>query len=451
MLEGLTLQTTVAIDITTILVCALVAYRCASSLLHPAIMMIACHIYVVSVRLYQLVRGMHPMEYTFMWKVGEHELLRAAIGSDVALLSMAAAWLVVAYRNQTRPLPVMNPRVLLSKKRTRAFAIGSFVLGLIGTALAGAHGTAGAATDPSLSNSGYIGAMPGFFGWSACLVIYYYGFKPRLVVLTAAMLALALATNPYRGVVIIPALFLIMTWLARRQQKGFPLSLIPAVLCVWLAWLPMKPIAQSIQTGAGVVEGVRTGVQTAFENFGQENGSAIDFQFLDMIGTTMTLVDIHDSYFYGTTIAPILVSPVPRGLWPAKPQINQYQFDLDIPARPLAKYTMTAGLIGECYANFGWLGIVGIPFCISLAFSFAYRRLQGTTLLSPGCLLYMIFLSTFMQLYRDGLVSAVWFPFVHCAPVGILAVSHWLWHPRDSVGSPEAFAGEVSSYELASA
>ena len=90
---------------------------------------------------------------------------------------------------------------------------------------------------------------------------------------------------------------------------------------------------------------------------------------------------------------------------------------------------MTAGLIGESYANFGYFGVILIPFCISIAFSAAYRRLAGTSLLTPGYLLYFIYLATYMQLYRDGLISAVWFPFVHCAPVGWAAVSHWIGRP----------------------
>lgn len=448
-MESLTLNYAIGIDLCTIVLCVVLALRCASSLMHPAVMMIGCHIYVVTVRLFQLLRGMHPMEYTFIWKVQESELLRASVASDLALLAMATAWVLVMLR--ARSHTPRDPRILLSPGRIRAFAIGAFLLGLVGTLLAGPNGTAGAATDPSLGNSGYIGATTGWFGWSGCLLIYLYGFRPRLVALTGALLALAMMLNTYRGVVIIPVLFLLWTWLARRQSKGFPFVVLPILLAVWLAWLPMKPIAHSLQTGSSIVESVRGGSEVAFSNFAQENGSAIDFQFLDMIGATMTLVDIHDSYFYGTTVLPILVSPIPRGFWPDKPEVNDYQFKLDIPSRPLAKYTMTAGLVGESYANFGWFGIVLVPFLISLAFCSAYSRLQGTTLLSPGCLLYLIYLSTFMQLYRDGLLSAVWFPFVHCAPMGLLAISHWVWHPRYQTSGMLLPSEELKPFDLASA
>ena len=444
-MDSLTLSNAVAIDVCTIVVCAIVAWRCASSLLHPAVMIIGCHIYVVSLRLNQIFRGAHPMEYEFAWKVGQGEIIRAVVASDIALLSMTAAWVLVMLRARGRHQTNTTPRILLSPNRVRAFAIGTIALALIGSAIAGKT-TQGAATDPSLSNSGYIGAFPGFWGWAGCILIYYYGFRPKLVALTAVLLAMALLTNDYRGVIVIPALFLIWTWVARRQGTGIPLALIPAVICVWLAWLPMKPIEKSLQMGEGIGQAIGNGVQMAFNNFGQEDGSAIDFQFLDMIGSTMTLVDVHDSYFYGSTFYALLVSPVPRAFWPGKPQLNEWQLALDIPSRPMAGYQMTAGLVGESYANFGWFGIILVPFGISFALASAYTRLQGTTLLSPGGLLYLIFISTFMQLYRDGVFSAVWFPFVHCAPVGWLAVSHWLWHPKHQPSEEELPVGEIGQF-----
>jgi len=233
----------------------------------------------------------------------------------------------------------------------------------------------------------------------------------------------------YRGIVIIPLVFLLFTWLARRKSRRLPLALIPAAVILWLIWLPMKPIIYSLQKGKSASEAVSEGIHFAFENFGKENGSAIDFQFLDMIGSTMTLVDIHGTHYWGSTIAPLFVAPVPRALWREKPYPNQYQLELDIPIRNMAALKMTAGLVGESYADFGYFGVIFVPFLVSIAFSSAYSRLAGTSLLSPGSLLYLICLSTFMQLYRDGLISAVTFPLVNCGPIAWTAISHWIWPP----------------------
>jgi hypothetical protein len=257
--------------------------------------------------------------------------------------------------------------------------------------------------------------------------------------------------NAFRGVVIIPAIFLLFTWLSRRKNHKLPLMLIPAPLVIWLLWLPMKPVAFALQDGQPFSQALSDGVEIAFTNFGTEEGSGIDFQFLDMIGSTMTLVDLHGHWFWGTTIAPLFVSPMPRLLWPEKPRINQYQKDLDVPDRNMAALDMTAGLVGESYANFGWFGVAFIPFLVSLCYSLAYRQVENGTVNTPGSLLYLFCLSTYMQVYRDGLISAVWFPFVHCAPLGWAAVSHWLWRPRPATDAyPDSLDGKHAPEALSS-
>ena len=421
------IQTVFAIDVCTVLLCCLVALRCASSPLHPSLMMLGCHGYIVTLRLSQLLRGQRPMSYTFVWPVGVGELLRAALASDAALVAMSAAWLLVRFWGTRRASKPREPRTLLSVSRVRNTAVIAMLGNIAAVAILGPHTLM--AADPVQMN-GYLAAASGWAPWSCCLLLYIYGFSLPLVSFTVVTLVVSILLSHFRGVVIIPLIFLIFTWLARRKTNRPPLSLIPAFVFLWLLWLPMKPIIYSLQAGKSVTEAFSQGIDDAFGHFGEERGSGIDFQFLDMIGSTMTLVDIHGSHYWGTTLAPLFVSPVPRSLWPGKPQLNQYQQELDIPARNMAHLNMTAGLLGQAYADYGYFGTIAVPFVISLCFSLAYRRLAGTTLLSPGALLYLIYLSTFMQLYRDGLLSAIWFPFVHCAPMGWLAVSHWIWPPK---------------------
>ncbi|MGA3049725.1 MAG: O-antigen polymerase [Terracidiphilus sp.] len=426
------LTVAIAIDLTTVALCALVAFKVARSLLHPAAMFLVCHCYIVTVRLFQLKSGMRPMTYSFEWPVTVGEVVRAAIASDIALVAMALGWLAARYWGERRVVANEQPKIMLSKARLQFAGILAIVLSCIAIMLVGPAGlrderlVAGTA-----ESSGYLLAAAGWTGWGFCLLHYIYGFPPLLLATTVSVLFASMMFSAFRGIVIIPLVFLIILFLARRQQKRFPVGLLIAAPLLWIIWLPMKPIFYSLQQGDQVDVAMEKGIDTAFHNFGRENGSGIDFQFLDMIGSTMTLVDLHGQHLWGASVAPLFVSPIPRLIWPDKPPLNQYQEELDIPSRAMAKLNMTAGLVGECYADFGWAGIVLIPLLISVAFTTSYLRLSGTNIFSPGCLLYLIFLSTFMQLYRDGLVSAVWFPFVHCAPVGWLAVSHWLFPPRD--------------------
>ncbi len=433
------LTVAIAIDLTTVALCALIAVKVAGSLLHPATMFLMCHCYIVTVRLFQLESGLRPMTYSFEWPVTMDEVVRAAIASDIALVAMALGWLAARYWGERRLVRNDQHQILLSKARVHFAAILAIVLSLMAIVLVGPAGlrderlVAGTA----MSN-GYLLAAASWTGWGFCLLHYIYGFPPLVLAATMSVLFGSMMFSAFRGIVIIPLVFLIILYLARRQTKRFPVGLLIAAPLLWIIWLPMKPIFYSLQQGAQVEVAMEKGIDTAFHNFGRENGSGIDFQFLDMIASTMTLVDIHGQHFWGASVAPLFVSPIPRLIWPDKPRLNQYQQELDIPSRAMAKLNMTAGLVGECYADFGWAGVVLIPFLVSVAFTASYLRLSGTDVFSPGCLLYLMFLSTFMQLYRDGLVSAVWFPFVHCAPVGWLAVSHWLLPPRGRQVEKEA-------------
>jgi hypothetical protein len=426
----LSFQGALAIDLCTVLLCSCIAIRCAGTLLHPSVVMLGAHAYIVTLRLSQLARGFNPMAYSFSWPLSQSEIVRASLSSDVALIAMALGWLVVRFWGEHKQYTPIEPRIVLSDQRLRIFAAIALCFGVAGILILGPHAEREVMGDHSATTSGYLLAMSGWAGWCFCLLHYRYGFRWPLLTVTAAALTGVMLSSTFRGAVIIPCIFLLFTWLARRSSVNLPWGLIPAIICIWLVWLPMKPIVYGIQSGQHVGDAVSSGIDSTFSNFGQDNGSGIDFQFLDMVASTMTLVDVHQSYFYGTTLAPLLVSPFPRQLWPEKPELNQYQQDLDIPSRAMAKLHMTAGLVGESYANFGYVGVILIPFGISVAFSAAYRRLVGTSLLTPGSLLYLLYLSTYMQLYRDGLISAVWFPFVHCAPMGWLAVSHWIWPPH---------------------
>jgi hypothetical protein len=434
----LALNTAIAIDLVTVGVCSLIAWRVSNSFLHPSVMMIFCHFYIVTMRLHQLHAGYLPMAYSFVWPVQLEEVTRAAFASDIALFAISLGWIIARYWGKQRQQMPGDPQILLSPTRIQIAAALSVILACASIAYMGPAALHNPRTAEGLASSGYLQAMTGWAGWGFCLLLYLYGFRPLLLGCTLIVLISQMMFSQFRGVVIIPMIFLALMWLSRRTKRSLPPALIPVCVSIWLLWLPMKPVFYALQQGAPVDVALQSGIETTFKNFGRDSGSGIDFQFLDMVGSTMTLVDMSGHHTWGASMAPVLVSPYPRQLWPDKPQLNQYQLDLDIPARSMAKLNMTAGLIGQCYADFGWAGIVVIPLLISLAFSKAYHRLSGATVMSPGCLLYLLCLATFMQLYRDGLLSAIWFPFVHCGSVGWLAVSHWIIPPRSRSAIEEA-------------
>ena len=150
----LTVQTVLTLDLCTLLVCGLIALRCASSVIHPALMMLGCHAYIVTLRLFQVFKGSRPMSYTFVWPVATEELMRAAIASDVALLAMSSAWILVRFWGNPRVVRPREPRVLLSFPRVRACALLVMLIAVATVAAIGPHNLVAA---PDLSQISSVG------------------------------------------------------------------------------------------------------------------------------------------------------------------------------------------------------------------------------------------------------------------------------------------------------
>lgn len=407
------------IDLIALSICVFIAFRLSRSVLNPAFAFCGLHFYIVTVRLLQIFFGASPMAY-FDWPVQVPEVERAAFACDLALFAIAAGWYfgraLARKSGMTRAEPAS--RQLLTTIAT--FSLG---LGLLGMAIAGRSVDRPLADLKEWNDSGYVVVTMGWPAWAMCLLHYVYGFKPYLCGITVIVLVLELITVPSRCAVLIPLIFLLLLGISRKtRQARIPRFIIPVAALLWAVWLPMKPIAAELSEGSSLSTAIAEGVDHAFTNFGTDEGSGIDFQFLDMIGSTMTLADLHGTPYYGRTILPLLTAPIPRTLWPDKPHINEYLHELEVPMRNMGELGMTAGLVGEAYVNGGWFGIVVTAFLVSSAYTYAFWQTFFLNRRSCQFLLYLVFLATVMQVYRDGLISAVWFPLVYAAPVGWTAM-----------------------------
>ena len=153
----------------------------------------------------------------------------------------------------------------------------------------------------------------------------------------------------------------------------------------------------------------------------------------------MTLIDEHGKFFYGATLLPLLVSPVPRLWWPDKPRMNEYQHTISTPGRPIATYGAIATLVGEGYANFGYLGGVLFPMLAAYVYGRAYFGAMRRPHNSVFRFLYLVVASMLVQVYRDGFISAILFPASAAMPMVALVVVHWLNRP-----GRQSKAGEVN-------
>ncbi|MDP8990637.1 MAG: hypothetical protein M3N41_11235 [Acidobacteriota bacterium] len=386
----------------------------------------------MTLRLLALVNGGNPMRAIFDWPVGVSEVTHASLACDIGLIAMACGWLLaqhVAHRFAKSPQQIPRP---VSMRRMKVVAVICFAIGVVGLIFTGRNE---AVLNGSWRTSGYMAATSSWMSFSLLLLHYVYGFPRRLVLASSIVLVVTGISISARAAVVIPIFFLLLLMLTRRRSRSIPLIVFPAVAGVLLIWLPMKPLTFALHSGVAPAEAVAFAVDSTVENFSSQE-SSIDQQFLDMIGATMTLADLRGEWYWGGTIAPLFVAPVPRILWPAKPKLNQFQVDLDVPSRSIAKIGMTPGLVGEAYVNMGLAGVFLTCGLVSFGFTWAYFRVAPPSvtapglLRSPGLFLYLLFLSCSMQTYRDGLISLIWFPFVYAAPAGLVAVSHWIWKCR---------------------
>jgi hypothetical protein len=202
-------------------------------------------------------------------------------------------------------------------------------------------------------------------------------------------------------------------------------------LFIAVLWFPFKVVTASVWAGADA----RTVVSNVVDYFtaAKSAGGTADTVFLDQAAVTMTLVDVHGELFYGKTFLPLLVSPVPRLWWPDKPHMNEYQHVISTPGRPMSTYGAITTLVGEGYANFWYVGGVLFPVLAAYLYGRAYFAAMGRPHNSVFRFLYLVMASMLIQVYRDGFVSTILFPFYAAMPMMALVVVHWaIQSPRRS-------------------
>jgi oligosaccharide repeat unit polymerase len=128
-----------------------------------------------------------------------------------------------------------------------------------------------------------------------------------------------------------------------------------------------------------------------------------------MYASTLTLIDQHGVYYYGATYLTLFLVPIPRPLWQAKPSVVQWMTDISTPSRNLKELGSIPTIYGEAYVNFGYLGIIFVPFLFAKYAARWYFRILNTHPQSANLYLYLYFAAIIVQVYRDGLISIVIF------------------------------------------
>jgi hypothetical protein len=431
------LQWVLLTDVVVLSLCtaALVSHGRISAL-HPATAYLFFHAYTVTFRLIALMLGASLMR-ELREPVTLEEVLRAARAFDLALIAVTVLWLYLAdeeRRFASRTMHVVSRfgGQPLSPRLVQITAIVSVIVGFIAlrylqfsdvdtlSASRQALGEWNRSTWVSMTKSW---ALQG-----TMMLHYLVGFPPVRTAITVGLFVLT-SLSTARYTLVVWGIFACFIVLSRRNRRWPSVTAVLALAAIAIVWFPLKIIRASFWAGEDL-EGILNNAVTYTTTALSPGGSGGDTVFLDQAAVVMTLVDQHGSYFYGSTFAPLLVMPVPKPWWPDKPAVNQYVRDISTPGRPIGTVGMIATIVGEGYANFGWLGVVLYPLLAAYGygkFYFSAMRLPHNSVLRFG---YLFAASMLIQVFRDGLTSVVLFTFVGAMPMAFVLYLHWLFTPR---------------------
>lgn len=126
-----------------------------------------------------------------------------------------------------------------------------------------------------------------------------------------------------------------------------------------------------------------------------------DLGYSVFLRRAMTLFPESESYLWGRSYYRLLFTPIPRRIWPGKPENTQRVFArvLD-PALGDTGTTIPAGIVGDLYINFGYAGVAGM---LVFGVFFGRERYRGLTdiifLAGSGCWIF--------HLVRGGFTNPV--------------------------------------------
>lgn len=407
----------VSIDITVLLICTGILFRFGKiSIYHPAITYLAFHLFSFTSRLIFLNNGSAFFlggQSDYFTPIENHEIVRAAILADIGFIFMTLAWYWEAHRKvDIKPL---NHAILLDENILKMVLFITIPVGIWGIfAQLYIPGIGKANADfGDWSSSSYIQNTQNWLVLSYLMIVFKYGFQKSFLVIVGLCLFILAFQGQHRYRILIPCIFLLFLYLHRQKKQWLSWRFALLLLVSVIIFLPMKYVGKLIQQGATTDDLIEFASEYR-ESLGI--GANADFSFLDMYASILTLVDQLGGYFYGSTYFTLLLAPIPRQFWTEKPSLMQWMLDISTPARNLKELGAIATLYGESYANFGYIGIVVIPFLFAKYSARWYFKVINSNSQSANLFAYLYFSAILIQIYRDGLNAIFIFLSVYNMP-----------------------------------
>lgn len=430
------INSALVIDLSVFSICVFLLLKLGRlSAMHPATTYLFFHLWVVTKRLVELNLGA-PLSVAFPAQpISLTELTRAALMFDLTLFVMTLGWIITSMTDYKKngPLPALGQGKApnLSKTYVVGFARLMIPLGIFGMFFNHGGDTTGAAG----VGSTILGTFTLWLPLSLMPLFYWYG--PRRWVIGAALVALWLCETRMgstRWLILLPTVFFCYSYLSRTGRWWPPRNVALVLIAMGILWLPGKEISGVIANGGGIGDVAQT--VTSVWTTSATEANHPDTQFLDMAAMTVGLVDQKGKFYYGNTMWPAFFNYVPRAIWPDKPSAEQWEIDISTKERPMSTYGMTASLMGAAYVDFGYGGVVFIPFLFSLFLGWAYFQAFRCSYYSVGRFAFLVMDCILFQPYRDGMYTFFIFNMVCMMPMYIIVVLHLILPTRSVQSRP---------------
>jgi len=440
----------VAIDLVTVICCVGLLLRFGGvRFAHPATPYMVFHLHTVTARLLGLMNGANRLfthSAANFEPVAPFEIIRASLYCDIAFWMVTIVWLVFRVNDRA---PVRQDAMKLDPRILRPILLVSFVGGIIGLFVAtqipgiGTLAAVGGASD--VLTSSYVLILPSWFGLAVLGYVYLRGYGRISTILVFVYLILMAIQASQRFRVIIGLLLAIQIWVELNNRRWPSMALMVLLVVSAALFFPMKTIAKTIQTGEEIDEAFTATSDSITE---VRQGAANDQMFLDEFGCGLTQLDIQGKLYWGEIYLPLVTLPIPRAIWPDKPTLASYLYDISTYARPMGPSGMIVTYLGEAYANFGLYGIFIVPPIMAFILALFYRAAILRPYDSVLRLAYTLLSVNLIQVYRDGLQSVVVFTFVNMMPLVVIVFAHvfvpFLSRRRPAGQAPSVFTGPSS-------
>ena len=298
-------------------------------------------------------------------------------------------------------------------KRINYYLIAVFIVGLIGIA------TYRSIADRDIETADYStfsNMMTGFGIISAIVLLYEKGFKKQYLLYFGLLIVFYSLQGENRFRVVLALLFVLMYYLKTLNLKMPPLKYYVLGFAFILFSFPLKEVGKVYQE-TGKIELTEV-IKDSYEEFTE--GESGDMSFIEQSAGMIGAIDVKNKIFYGSTYESIFFFFVPRSIWPEKPILNQWQHDISISGRDFGEMGQISLISGEAYANFRYIGVFLISFLVGRWYSFLYNSYSNLPAQHKGFLLLLLFNMVLFQVWRDGMISLILFPFLNYLPIMIL-------------------------------